>query len=557
MDTQQAKTITLRYLIQKYGESAGLKIFSENQNSIFKYHGLAWALGKDDFKYFCEIFLHDFLFDYSGDHIPLSQKHYDIWEELHYTLHNRNGTRDVYIFPREFAKTSAITTPISIYAALYVVAKDIVILSSTIDKAKEFLSTIKSNIEGNTLINSCFGEIINKKLLNNTEEIELDIKPDIVKIKCASGNTSLRGENNRGTRIQLLILDDSQDPEKLETDEKCRKLVNRIQGDALKALDNNHNHVIAVGTVFRKGDLYDTLIHSPVWHVHKEKLIQLDDIDSYFQTNEYWQEFRRILSSKSTNENAVYDADDYYYENKEKMDFPVIWENYHCLHMAKEYFDNPVLFKRERQCDINNLGEKRITRISSIPAKDIESLEFTNTVLAVDPASTTNKKSDFSAFSVLSNTDNQIKYSRKLIIERLEFNDYIDKIIDLLLAYPDISTISIEKQTYSGADVIKLREKIQTIPELVNKPLNIINKARTKNKDARIDTIIPDINMGRIIFNEEDTAAIDQISGFAGTAFTAHDDAIDALTESCQIVVELDKQNYSYGFIPYSSYGYI
>ena len=556
MDTTQAKQITLRYLIEKYGDSEGLKMFGANQNSLFKYHGLAWALGKDNFKYFCEIFLHDFLFDYSGDHIPLSQKHYDIWQELHTTLHKRNNTRDVFIFPREFSKTSAITIPFAIYAALYAIAKDIVILSSTVPRAKEFLSTIKHQIEGNNLITSCFGEIKNKKLLYNTEEIELDIKPDIIKIKCASGNTSLRGENNRGIRIQLLILDDSQDPEKLETDEQCRKLVNRIQGDALKALDNNHNHVIAVGTVYRKGDLYDTLIHSPVWRLHKEKLIQLDDVDYYFQSNQYWQEFRRILSSKSTNENAIYDAEEYYYQNKEKMDFPVIWENYQCLTMAKEYFENPVLFKRERQCDIDNLGEKRITRISSLPAKDIESLEFTNTVLAVDPASTTNKKSDFSAFSVLSDTDNHIKYSRKLIIERLEFNDYINKIIDLLLAYPDIETISIEKQTYSGADVVKLREKIQQIPLLVNRPLNIINKARTKNKDSRIDTIIPDINMGRIIFNEEDTAAIDQISGFAGCAFTAHDDAIDALTESCQIVVELDKENYNYGFISYKDFGY-
>lgn len=186
------------------------------------------------------------------------------------------------------------------------------------------------------------------------------------------------------------------------------------------------------------------------------------------------------------------------------MDFPLIWNNYDCFDLALEYFEDSVSFKKERQCDINSLGEKRITSLSAIPAKDIENKEFTNTILSVDPASTANKKSDYSAFCVLSDTENHIKYARKCIIDRLEFNDYIKMILSLLVKYPDINTISIEKQTYSGADVIKLREQIQRIPELMCRPITYINKARTKNKDSRIDTVIPDINMGRIVFNEDD-----------------------------------------------------
>ena len=72
-----------------------------------------------------------------------------------------------------------------------------------------------------------------------------------------------------------------------------------------------------------------------------------------------------------------------------------------------------------------------------------------------------------------------------------------------------------------------------------NRPITIINKSRTKNKDNRINAIIPDINMGRIIFNEDDIEALDQIKEFAGTAYTAHDDMIDALTDAVENINEV------------------
>lgn len=73
---------------------------------------------------------------------------------------------------------------------------------------------------------------------------------------------------------------------------------------------------------------------------------------------------------------------------------------------------------------------------------------------------------------------------------------------------------------------------------MVNRPLTIINKSRTKNKDNRIGAIVPDINMGRIIFNEDDTEATEQIKEFAGTAYTEHDDMIDALADACENISE-------------------
>lgn len=538
---ETATQFTLQYCMIMYGETEGQYLFNKYRDHLFDYHGLAWDLGKKSFRYFNSFFLYNLLFDYSGDNVPLSKKHYQIWDELQDVMLNRNNTRNCYVFPRSFGKSTTITIPLALWAALYAFHPFVVVDSATEKQSENFINTMKIQIEDNYFIKSCFGNVINKELKYNASEIELDVKPQRSKIQCVSSTSSVRGINYGSFRVGLLILDDAQDEKQITTDKACADLNARINNGILKALQNKNNHVVALGTVQRKGDLYDTFLHSPTWKSHTEKCILLDDIDEYFRTSEGWQTIRKILKTKSTNENALYEAENYYLEHKKELQFPLIWNNYDCFDLALEYFEDSVSFKKERQCDINSLGEKRIKSLSALPAKDIESLEFTNTILSVDPASTANNKSDYSAFCVLSDTDNHIKYARKCIIDKLEFNDYIKMIISLLVQYPDINTVSIEKQTYSGADVIKLREAIQMIPELVNRPITYINKARTKNKDNRINTVIPDINMGRIIFNEDDTSAIDQIKEFAGTAYTAHDDMIDCLADAAENIINIEK----------------
>ena len=555
LNDTNAKDITLQYLIALYGKDKGLSMFAESQSHIFDYHGLAWALGKECFPYFCEIFLHDLLFDYSGDNVPLSETHYSIWNELQETMLHRNNTRNCYVFPRAFGKSTTITIPVALWAALYCIHPFVVVDSATEAQAQNFINTMKIQIEDNRYIKSCFGEVINKNLKYNASEIELDIVPQRSKIQCVSSTSSVRGINYGSFRVGLLILDDAQDEKQITTEKACADLVSRINNGILKALQNKNNHVIALGTIQRKGDLYDSFVDSTSWKVRCEKCMLVDDVDYYFNHNEHWQKIKKILRSKHINDNALFDAETYYMEHKEECDFPVIWENYDCFKLALEYFEDSISFKKERQCDIKSLGEKRITALSCIPSLDIEQMEFTNTILSVDPAAVNKSKSDYSAFCVLSDTSNHIKYARKCIIDKIEFNEYIDLIISLLLKYPDINTLSIEKQVYMGADVVKLRERISVHPELQNRPLNIINKSRTKNKDNRIGAIIPDINMGRIIFNEDDTDAIEQIKEFAGTAYTEHDDMIDALADAVENIAENNTPIPMLRVLDWSKYG--
>lgn len=538
-------------MVKLYGEEAGTAIFTEHylQNKIFTYHGLAWQLGKECLPYFCEIFLHDLLFDYSGGKVPLSKLHYEIWDELQNTLLNKSDTRHLYILPRGFGKTNTITLVAAMWSALYCVHPFTVIQSAVSDRAENFISNIKLQLEDNKMIDMCFGQVHNKNLCWNAKAIELDIKPQRTRIEAVSSTGMVRGIQFNSIRVGLLLLDDAQNIDDIKSEDACRALYDNFSSGIMQTLETARNNVIAVGTVYRVGDLYDTLYHTPTWKKIKKRCVDVDNIDLFFKTHEHWLKIRAILVDE-TNPNNNEDAKAYYYQHKQECDYPVIWEKYSCYELFAKWVENPVAFKREYQSDITSLGERRITSLAAIPAEEIESLEFNKTILAVDPASATSKKADYSAFCVLSDTDSRLKYVRKLHIAKLEFDDYIQTIIDLLKAYTDITTVFIEKNVYMGADAIKLRERIEADPELRGRSITLLNKATTRNKDNRIDAIIPDINNHRLIFNKDDTEAIEQVKEFAGTAFTAHDDAIDALT----LAMENLPQVFSGGKCAYISY---
>ena len=83
-----------------------------------------------------------------------------------------------------------------------------------------------------------------------------------------------------------------------------------------------------------------------------------------------------------------------------------------------------------------------------------------------------------------STCSNGFKYCRKgelaKINARQEFDKYIDHMIEYLLEYPNITHVSIEKNTFSGADANQLEKKIKEHPILKYKNITIINGTNLK-----------------------------------------------------------------------------
>ena len=99
------------------------------------------------------------------------------------------------------------------------------------------------------------------------------------------------------------------------------------------------------------------------------------------------------------------------------------------------------------------------------------------------------------------------------------------------MEYTDATHVSIEKNTFNGADANQLEKKIKEHEILKYRNITIVNEMQRRNKDDKISTIVPYINNGTFIFAEEDEEFVNQLMEFAGQKFTVHDDAADVSSE--------------------------
>src|SRR5699024_3392833 len=248
-------------------------------------------------------------------------------------------------------------------------------------------------------------------------------------------------------------------------------------------------------------DFTNTIRRDSTFKIFHRKVVNFD-IDEYFENNEYWQLYKKILlNDKLSDGDRTIELKNLYLENYKRMQFPTLWEKYQCDDLAEKYFTKRTAFMQELQCDTENIGEKWFKSIREMEPEKSEERDFIKTTLTVDHASTTNRRSDYTAFTVGSESDNSFIYIRKGIIEKLSFNEYCQKVIELLKKYEDITHVSIEKNTYQGADVLKIKELIIKDNELANRDIEFTNEMQKKNKDEKISSIVDDVNAGRIIFN--------------------------------------------------------
>ena len=227
------------------------------------------------------------------------------------------------------------------------------------------------------------------------------------------------------------------------------------------------------------------------------------------------------------------------------MKFPVLWEEkWDCFNdLAIPYWENRQAFMSEMMNDATSIGEKWFKSVRTQTKEEIENHTFIKTMIAIDPASTTNKKSDFTAMVVGSQATNGFKYMRELVLDKFEFNKYCEKVVELLLMYEDITHIYIEKNTYQGADVVKIKELIAKEPKLRNKRYEWLNEMQRTNKDEKISTIIDNVNNGQVIFVDNNKEFIDLLLDFQGQKYTLHDDSADITAECVNRLDKIVKNN--------------
>lgn len=545
-EDEQNNYLLFTYL-QKVGfsEDAATDMILKHSSNLYGFHGLAWQLGKMSLEFFCMYFLQDtFLPKENNTAAPLAKVHHQIWEDIQESIIGDGSNQIGRILPRGTGKSVFGTYSAACWCHAYAIKKYTLICSDIGSTAEKFIKDIKNTFLENRYIERAFGKLLDdrdKRYVCNSTQLEFTNKTFIEAI---SSSSPMRGRKYGNCRPDLILLDDYQSEDDVRTEDAREKKWKRFSDDVKYAVQKavkragkiikKGTTLIALGTLQHKECFYSRLLKQPTWKFKKERGVLIDDIDDYFESG-LWKQFKDILFNFK-NETHLEDAKEFYYCNESKMQFPMLWaEFWDCLDMALSYYENPSSFKQEVQGDVDSIGEKWFKTIATETREEIETHNFTKTMLLVDPASTAKTKSDYSAYLLGSQADNNLKYVRKAelakINARTDFDKYVDHMIDFLKRYPETTHVYIEKNTFNGADANQLELKINKDDSLRFRDIEIINETQRKNKDDKISTTIPYMNKGQIIFAEEDKEFTDQILDFRGQKFSVHDDAPDITAE--------------------------
>lgn len=530
----------------------------ENSDNLFGFHGLAWQLGQISLEFFCLYFLQDtYLPKENNAAAPIAKVHEELWHDIQESVIGDGPEQLGRVLSRGTGKSAFGTLGPSIWVMAYKHKTYVLICSDIGSTAEKFIKDIKDNVIENEYLEEGFGKLLddgNKDYKCNSTQLEFTNRTFVEAI---SSTSPMRGRKYRNTRPDLIILDDYQSEDDVRTEEAREKKWKRYSDDVKfakqRAVKRNGKIVkkgtvmMAWGTQQHKECFYSRLLKSPVWKFKKYRGVDIDNVDEYFETG-LWLEFKNILKDFK-NPDHLEDAKEFYYTHEKEMQFGKLWpEFWDCLDLALDYYENPNSFKQEVQGDVDAIGEKWFKSMATENREEIESHNFISTMLIVDPAASSGRKNDYSAYMVGSKTD-RFKYCRKgelaKINARTEFDKYVDHMIELLIKYPDITHVSIEKNTFNGADANQLEKKIKEHPILKFRNITIINETQRKNKDDKISTIIPYINRGEFIFCNEDEEFNQQIMEFAGQKYSVHDDAPDSAAE---FWIRIDEIKTTHGF---------
>lgn len=190
-------------------------------------HGLRKELAAFDMSYFGRAYLpHYFIRKSPHFHEELDE----IWSRG--VMKGRNplkeakvisrlkGSRQVVAAPRGHAKSTNFTFKDSLHAILYAYKHYILILSDSSEQAEGFLDDIKTELEDNANIIMDFGSLKGDKAWRTGVILtKTDIKAEAI----GSGK-KVRGRRHRNWRPDLIVLDDIENDENVNTPEQNRRL---------------------------------------------------------------------------------------------------------------------------------------------------------------------------------------------------------------------------------------------------------------------------------------------------------------------------------------------
>lgn len=246
--------------------------------------GLRRKLGAIDLEYFGRAYLpHYFVRESPAFHGELDR----IWREgvmkgLNPAadakeISRTDGCRRAIEAPRGHAKSTTFTFKDSIHAAVYGYKHYEIILSDSSEQAEGFLADIKTEFEENAAIREDFGDLEGK-----VWKAMVILLSNGTKIEALGAGKKIRGRRHKQWRPDLILCDDLENDENVNTADQRKKLRNWFYKAVSKAGDT-YTDIVYIGTLLHFDALLANVANNPSY-----KTVKYQGVISFATNTELW-----------------------------------------------------------------------------------------------------------------------------------------------------------------------------------------------------------------------------------------------------------------------------
>lgn len=435
-----------------------------------------------------------------------------------------DGSQQAIAAPRGHAKTTNFTFKDTLHAVLYQYKHYPILLSDSSEQAEGFLDDIKTELEDNPHILEDFGILKGDKVWRSS----VILTKTGIKLEAIGSGKKIRGRRHRNWRPDLLVLDDIENDENVNTPEQRKKLKSWFDKAVSKAGDT-YTDIMYIGTILHYDSLLSRVLVNPTYRTKKYRAVL-----SFATNTALWEEWERIYTNLFDEDHEA-NAWTFFQANEKEMleGTQVLWEEknpYYKL-MQKRLSEGEASFNSELQNDPIDPENADFSE-EWLDYYEPELMDFSKPnfllVGANDPSLGKNKKADTSTIIDLAlDLNTGYMYVLGASVEKRKPDVIIDDVIethrrykrDLKKGYYKFGVETVQFQ-YFFKDVMaaKALEAGEYIP--------IEEIQSIANKELRIRSLQPFVKNKWIKFNRNHKELIKQLTEFP---MGANDDAPDGL----------------------------
>ncbi len=448
--------------------------------------------GSQDMEYFGRTYFPHYI------QAPSSAFHHYICDRypamIRRSIETGEGDKQADAAPRGNAKSTWADLILVLWCAAYKYRSFPLIVSDTASQAEDFIQFIKAELELNERLAQDFPKLVGQGPIWRADTL---ITKNGIKIKGVGAGQKLRGMRHGSRRPDLVICDDLENDEAVESPDQRKKL-ERWFFKALMKIGQKDTVYIILGTILHYDSLLSNLLKKPGWKGRKFKAVVR------YSKSRLWEIWENTFIDISIGkEKAEEEADQFFETHKAEMlkDTEVLWpevEDYYYL-MKMRISDGPAYFESEKQNEPINPEDAVFLEEWFVDWEDGDvDLKDLPHAGACDPSlGKRNKRSDPSAI-MGGRMKEKILYLDLADIEQRR----PDKIMTDILAHH-----SRDKFDRFRMETIQFQEffarQFEQLAHEKNLTINIDDYAPNADKDLRIIRLQPWIKNGWIRFRKE------------------------------------------------------